>query len=598
MRSDFLKKWLIEINDPSLSKKTHIGFSERDLFDAKHIAKDSPITPVLVKMIHHKVAQHGYRITENKQHLYKIACHILLDEKDAHSIRAQWINKRNIFPQKFVMPETDPDKVSITQTDSLTDSTPPPSNKTRVKQKLKNIFQEVHDYHNTTDENDWSSNVKNDFDQDITMTSDITRPIFWVQYGHAIEELNQLITMVLNNGKLPILWRKAKGFVLDKITQNYDLLNIDKPDELKDPVKMMQYIIHTPKDRIVYIIEDFHHYIGGKDTVNPHVGDIRSLIKELHDQLIKRSEHLIFFVPDCYDMPEELEPYVYTVSKQRYKKNKRYLDRFGQLLTDPNYIQKCKPVIGVDHLIQRMIQILGQMESNNPLLIGSPGVGKTAVVEGFAKVLAKGDVIPQLRGRSLYSLSLNSLVAGTRYRGEFEIRLEGLMDEVLQNKDRIIVFIDEIHTLIDAGATEGASGASDVLKPVLARGEFPCIGATTPEGVTCFSKDPALSRRFKKIWVKEPNFEETLNILKGIAGNLEKHHQLKIDDDAFHAAVELSSEFIPEEFLPGKAISLIDGTAAFCRMNGQKMVRREDILMEIERFKQLSMIHTKTYEKN
>nr|WCC90910.1 magnetosome protein Mad27-1 [Desulfobacteraceae bacterium] len=552
---------MIQIVDPALSKKSHISFSERDVFDARQIAKESPVTPIIVKKLYHKVSQKGYRVTESKQYLFKIARNILLDEERSHKIRGQWMKKKKRLSQIVTsinpVPETSPKSLPFVYEEQEKNEDPIP---------VQSI----------------------ECDHQWDMASLASHPLFWVQYGHAIEELNTLFEIILNSGKIPILWRKAKGFIIDKIATHYALIDTDTPSDLKDPVKMIHYILNTPKDRIVYILEDFHHYIGGKETVNPHVGDVRSIIKELHDQFIKRSEHLIFYVPDFYEIPEELEPYVYTMSKRRYKKSKGYLDRFGQLLTDPNYIKKCKPVVGVDHLIYRMIQVLGQMESNNPLLVGSPGVGKTAVVEGFAKVLAKGDVIPQLRGRSLYSLSLNSMVAGTRYRGEFEIRLEGLMDEVLQNKDRIIVFIDEIHTLIDAGSTEGASGAGDVLKPVLARGEFPCIGATTPEGVTILSKDPALSRRFKKIWVKEPDVEETFRILKGISGNLESHHQLKVSDDALKAAVELSSKYIPDEFLPGKAVSLIDGTAAYCRMNGQRRVKREDILNEIERLKQLS----------
>ena len=242
-----------------------------------------------------------------------------------------------------------------------------------------------------------------------------------------------------------------------------------------------------------------------------------------------------------------------------------------------------KAVIGVDHLIHRLIQILAQMEANNPLLVGHPGVGKTAVVEGLAKALHSGKVAANLRGKMLYSLSLNSLVAGTRYRGDFEARFEDLMEEVIDKKERIIIFIDEIQTLLDAGAAEGAAGAADILKPLLARGDFPCIGATTFEGADHLSRDPALSRRFKKLIINEPTVEEAVAILQGVSGAFETHHRLAISKDALAAAVSLSVEHIPDQYLPGKAISLIDGASAYCSMRGRAVVTREDILMEIER---------------
>ncbi|KPA14589.1 magnetosome protein Mad27-1 [Candidatus Magnetomorum sp. HK-1] len=577
-----MKKHIIEIIDPGLSQKSHVDFFEQDLFEARKTANGAPVTPIIVKMIHGLLSEKGFRIKEDQQSLFKIARNLLLDDEGLHKIHARFVKKRQVFPKKT--PKIEPEFYPKPEPESY--PTPETSESYLKPETEPYTISEPEPYPEQTFTIDTSTPEKPS--QDVNLNMDLlsiaSHPLFCLKYDHAIDELSKLMEIVHNNGKIPILWRKSKGFVTHKSFNNYSFVDPDKNKALKEPAKMIQYILSTQQDRVVYIVEDFHHYIGAKDTVNPQVGDVRSLIKELHDELIKRSEHLIFFVPDFYELPEELEPYIQAISKKQAKKAKGYLDRFGQLLSDPEYIRKCKPVIGVDNLITRMIQILGQMESNNPLLIGSPGVGKTAIVEGFAKVLLKGNLIPQLAGRNLYSLSLNSMVAGTRYRGDFEIRLEGLMDEVLQNKDRIIVFIDEIHTLIDAGSSEGAFGAADVLKPVLARGEFPCIGATTPEGVRIFSKDPALSRRFKKIWVNEPDLDQTFRILKGITGNIERHHQLKMSDDALKAAVELSKKYVPEEFLPGKAVSLIDGAAAFCRINKQKVVRREDVMKEMKRF--------------
>ena len=545
-----MKKHIIDIIDSDGDQKTYIIFKESDLLDARKKADDAPVTPIIVKKIHQLVSEKGFQITDTKKRLFKIARNILMSEPLEFSIAVQFNHKSD----------------DISETDALREN-----------------ISDAYSFSHSTD-SDQAEQPLADLHMNINFLSVSQYPLLCLKYDNAAQELGKLFEKILDNAKIPILWRKSNGLLSQRLLNNYALVDAEKNNQLKNPLKMIQYILENPQDRLVYIFEDFHHFIGKKDTINPQVGEIRSLIKELHDQLIKRNEHIIFFLPHFYEIPEDLDPYIQMISKKLPKTAKGYLDKFGELLTDPDYIRKCKPVVGVDHLIGRMIQILGQMESNNPLLIGSPGVGKTAIVEGFAKVLAKGNLIPQLAGRNLYSLSLNSLVAGTRYRGDFEIRLEGLMDEVLQNKDRIIVFIDEIHTLIDAGSSEGAFGASDVLKPVLARGEFPCIGATTPEGVDILSKDPALSRRFKKIRVHEPDGDQTFIVLKGIASNLEKHHQIKLSDDALLAAVELSQKYIHDEFLPGKAVSLIDGAAAFCRINQQKVVRRDDVRDEMQRY--------------
>jgi len=406
--------------------------------------------------------------------------------------------------------------------------------------------------------------------------------LFVVPYDNHPEDLKGLIKEIKDKGKTVVLWNHARGFMLHHHSRTYPLSENSSGSALSDPKEAIRFIIDKEQTRVDYILEDFHHYVGKKDTVHPDIGEIRSLIKEMSRSLNGREEKIFFFVPSAYELPPELTPFFNQPSKAE-KQTTGFLEKFGLLLTEEDFILRSKPVIGVDTQIERVIQILSQMETNNPLLVGHPGVGKSAVVEGFAKALFVGKVPANLKGRMLYLISLNGLVAGTKYRGEFEERLEGLMEDVLQNKNRIIVFIDEIHTLLNAGSAEGAIGAGDALKPVLARGEFPCIGATTFEGAKYLLEDHALSRRFKKVIIKEPAPEEALRILKGIAGCFEKHHSIKIEDTSLMAAVYLSKKYLPDEYLPGKAITLIDGAAAYCRIKGVDIVKEEDIMLEIEK---------------
>ncbi|MBF0397853.1 MAG: ATP-dependent Clp protease ATP-binding subunit [Desulfobacterales bacterium] len=406
-----------------------------------------------------------------------------------------------------------------------------------------------------------------------------TTSLHIIQYSNSVEDIESLSASIRDKGNIPIVWCKARGFIINNPSSE----NIINQDTLKDPIELIKFIIAKPQERLSYILEDFHHYIGEKDSINPNVGEIRSLIKDLHRNLKGRNESVYFFVPSSYELPFELMPLFINSSQKSKNIKHKLLDRFGKHLTDPEYISRKKPIIGVGHIIDRVIQILAQMESNNPLLVGHPGVGKTAIVEGLAKSIVDGKVSHNLKNKKLYLLSLNSLVAGTKYRGDFEIRLEGLMEEVTAQKDNIIIFIDEIHTLLDAGATETSIGAGDILKPLLARGEFPCIGATTQDGVEYFSKDKALLRRFKRVIVNPATPNEAIEILRGIANCFEKHHKLKIEDSALTSAVYLSEKHILQEYLPGKAIALIDGASAFCSMRGKSVVKKEDILAEMEK---------------
>ncbi|WP_025158226.1 Clp protease N-terminal domain-containing protein, partial [Leifsonia aquatica] len=232
------------------------------------------------------------------------------------------------------------------------------------------------------------------------------------------------------------------------------------------------------------------------------------------------------------------------------------LDQFGRNLTQAARDNKLDPVIGREKEIERVMQILSRRSKNNPVLIGEPGVGKTAVVEGLAQAIVRGDVPETLKDKQLYTLDLGSLIAGSRYRGDFEERLKKVTKEIRTRGD-IITFIDEIHTLVGAGAAEGAIDAASILKPLLARGELQTIGATTlDEYRKHFEKDAALERRFQPIQVNEPSLPHTINILKGLRDRYEAHHKVSITDGAIVSAANLADRYIQDRFLPDKAIDL------------------------------------------
>lgn len=243
------------------------------------------------------------------------------------------------------------------------------------------------------------------------------------------------------------------------------------------------------------------------------------------------------------------------------------LDQFGRNLTQAAADNKLDPVIGREKEIERVMQILSRRSKNNPVLIGEPGVGKTAVVEGLAQAIVSGNVPETLKGKQLYSLDLGSLIAGSRYRGDFEERLKKVTKEI-RNRGDIIIFIDEIHTLVGAGAAEGAIDAASILKPLLARGELQTIGATTlDEYRKHFEKDAALERRFQSVLVGEPSLPHTINILKGLRDRYEAHHKVSITDGAIVAAANLADRYISDRFLPDKAIDLLDEAGARLRLS-------------------------------
>ncbi len=266
------------------------------------------------------------------------------------------------------------------------------------------------------------------------------------------------------------------------------------------------------------------------------------------------------------------------------------LDRFARNLVEDAKNGKLDPVIGRDEEIRRVLQILSRRTKNNPILIGEPGTGKTAIVEGLAHRILRGDVPENLKGKQIYSLDMGALIAGAKYQGEFEERLKGVISDVTQSQGEIILFIDEIHTLVGAGQTQGAMDAANILKPALARGELRSIGATTlDEYQKYFEKDKALERRFQTVSVDEPDVPSSISILRGLKERYEQHHRVRIQDDAIIAAVSLSHRYITERFLPDKAIDLMDEAAARLRMERDSVPEQLDELsrrlgqLEIER---------------
>lgn len=277
------------------------------------------------------------------------------------------------------------------------------------------------------------------------------------------------------------------------------------------------------------------------------------------------------------------------VTSQNAEENYEALEKYGSDLTAAAKAGKMDPIIGRDEEIRDVIRILSRKTKNNPVLIGEPGVGKTAIVEGLAQRIVKGDVPSNLKDKTLFSLDMGALIAGAKYRGEFEERLKAVLNEIKKADGQIILFVDEIHNIVGAGKAEGAMDAGNLLKPLLARGELHCIGATTlDEYREYMEKDKALERRFQRVLVQEPTVEDTISILRGLRESFENHHHVKIHDQALVAAAELSNRYISDRYLPDKAIDLVDEASAEIRVEMNSMPteldqqRRRQLQLEIE----------------
>lgn len=335
------------------------------------------------------------------------------------------------------------------------------------------------------------------------------------------------------------------------------------------------------------------------------IGKAQQYAESMHDDYIS-TEHLLLGIVEgsddavkdlCREFGLNKDKIMTTIKSNRKgnvnsdnpESNYKALEKYGRDLTAAARKNKLDPVIGRDDEIRRAIEILSRRRKNNPVLIGEPGVGKTAIVEGLARRIVSGDVPESLKNKTLYSLDMGSLIAGAKYRGEFEERLKSVLNEIAKSDGQILLFIDEIHTVVGAGASEGSMDAGNILKPMLARGDLRCIGATTlNEYQKYIEKDAALERRFQPVMVDQPSVEDTITILRGLKERYEVHHGVRIRDAALVAAAVLSDRYIADRFLPDKAIDLVDEAAAKLRTEIESMpapldeIRHKVMQLEIE----------------
>ncbi len=393
----------------------------------------------------------------------------------------------------------------------------------------------------------------------------------------------------------------VQGLGQQQIENEHIFKAIMEVDENVTPFILKKVGINIPvfTQALDAIVENFPKVEGGQMGLSRQAGSMltsaQSIAKKMNDEFVS-IEHLILatfksggkvsqMLKDQGVTEKDLQSAIQEVRKgervtsasaeETYNSLNKYANNLNQLANEG----KLDPVIGRDEEIRRVLQILSRRTKNNPILVGEPGVGKTAIAEGIAHRIIQGDVPENLKDKHLYSLDMGALIAGAKYKGEFEERLKAVVKEVTSSEGQIILFIDEIHTLVGAGGGEGAMDAANILKPALARGELRAIGATTlDEYQKYFEKDKALERRFQKVMVDEPDTESAVSILRGIKEKYEAHHKVRIKDEAIIGAVELSQRYITSRYLPDKAIDLIDEAAAKLRMEINSKPEELDVL--------------------
>lgn len=393
----------------------------------------------------------------------------------------------------------------------------------------------------------------------------------------------------------------VQGLGQQQIENEHIFKAIMEVDENVTPFILKKVGINIPvfTQALDAIVESFPKVEGGQMGLSRQAGSMltnaQSIAKKMNDEFVS-IEHLVLAIfksggkvsqmlKDQGITEKDLQSAIQEVRKgervtsasaeETYNSLNKYANNLNQLANEG----KLDPVIGRDEEIRRVLQILSRRTKNNPILVGEPGVGKTAIAEGIAHRIIQGDVPENLKDKHLYSLDMGALIAGAKYKGEFEERLKAVVKEVTSSEGQIILFIDEIHTLVGAGGGEGAMDAANILKPALARGELRAIGATTlDEYQKYFEKDKALERRFQKVMVDEPDTESAVSILRGIKEKYEAHHKVRIKDEAIIGAVELSQRYITSRYLPDKAIDLIDEAAAKLRMEINSKPEELDVL--------------------
>jgi hypothetical protein len=409
--------------------------------------------------------------------------------------------------------------------------------------------------------------------------------LFIAAYADSRKLIEKFTRVSAQMGLIPLQWTFSEGFkeMGDRYAGKY-MINENHLLQTKlSPLSALDVIRNECQSNTLYLLEDFHYYLKRENLSGQEFVELISIMKSMPEALKRQNSFVVILAPTL-ELPPEVAPIFGIIREEVAGRRLHLLERFGRDLTQQAEDGRIKPIVGRDREIYSCLKILSQMEANNPVLVGKAGVGKTAVVEGLAHLIVKKEAPAMFRDRRIIALNLNAIVSGTKYRGEFETRIEGLVEEVKGNSGRIIIFIDEIHTLLGMGSTEGSTGAENILKPSLARGEFPCIGATTSEEYKRYIEpDKALARRFQTVNISEPDVPQSLDILKGIKSVYEKHYGLRITDQALAACVEMAVRFLPMQCFPGKAIRMLDGVCASASLAGKDSVNEESVVEEFNR---------------